>query len=58
MNKASERQLRYDSVNTKRINLKLNIKTDNDILEWLDRQESKQGAIKEAIRRLIKEEAK
>lgn len=54
MNKASERQQRYDSQNTKRLNLKLNIKTDADILEWLDRQESKQGAIKEAIRAYIK----
>lgn len=53
MNKASERQQRYDSQNTKRVALKLNIKTDADILEWLEKQESKQGAIKEAIRQII-----
>lgn len=28
----------------------LNRKTDADILEWLNKQESKQGAIKAAIR--------
>ena len=28
----------------------LNRKTDADILEWLNQQESKQGAIKTAIR--------
>lgn len=28
----------------------LNRKTDADILEWLNKQESKQGAIKTAIR--------
>ena len=54
MNKASERQQRYDSQNTKRVALKLNLKTDADILEWLEKQDSKQGAIKEAIRAYIK----
>lgn len=53
MNKASERQARYDSKATTRIGLKLNNKTDADILEWLDQQESKQGAIKRAIRKMM-----
>lgn len=50
MNKASERQARYDEKATRRIGLKLNIKTDADIIEWLESQSSMQGAIKEAIR--------
>lgn len=54
MNKASERQARYDAAHTCRVNMKLNVETDKDILAWLDRQESKQGAIKAAIRAKIK----
>lgn len=54
MNKASERQARYDAAHTRRVNMKLNVETDKDILAWLDRQESKQGAIKAAIRAKIK----
>ena len=50
MNKASERQARYDAKATVRVNLKLNKGTDSDILEWLERQPSKQGAIKKLIR--------
>lgn len=45
---------RYDAVNTKQFNMKLNLKTDADILKWLDQQESKQGAIKNLIRKEIK----
>lgn len=41
---------RYDAQNTQFIGLKLNVNTDPDILGWLDNQESKQGAIKTAIR--------
>ncbi len=40
---------RYDKENTKRVSLKFNRKTDFEILEWLDKQENKQGAIKDAI---------
>lgn len=54
MNKQSERQARYDAAHTRRVNMKLNVETDKDILAWLDRQESKQGAIKAAIRAKIK----
>ncbi|XVG95202.1 hypothetical protein ACGCUP_07185 [Eubacteriales bacterium KG125] len=47
-------QERYDKKNTKNFTMKLNLKTDSDIFEWLDKQSSKQGAIKELIRKEIK----
>lgn len=56
MNKASIRQARYDEKNTYRFNMKLNIKTDEDIIKWLDGQKSKQGAIKDLIRDKIERE--
>lgn len=43
-------QARYDSEHTKSVSLKLNNRTDQDILQWLCKQKSKQGAIKQAIR--------
>ena len=43
----------YDKKNTRRINLKLNIKTDADIILWLEAQESIQGAVKRLIREEI-----
>ena len=48
-------QSRYDEWNTTQIKLKLNNKTDKDILAWIrqkryDRQTSIQGAIKDLIR--------
>lgn len=55
MNKASVRQARYDAKATTRVALKLHNKNDADILEWLANQPSKQGAIKIAIRKMIKE---
>ena len=42
---------KYDAENTKTIKMKLNKKTDADILKWLDLMENKQGYIKELIRR-------
>ena len=42
---------RYDAKNTKSVKLKLNKKTDRDILSWLDQQENKQGYIKGLIRK-------
>jgi len=42
---------RYDKANTIGLYLKLNLKTDADILEWLEAQDNKQGAIKELIRK-------
>ena len=47
---------RYDNANTRQVKMKLNIKADADILAWLDAQDSKQGAIKELIRKEIKKQ--
>lgn len=52
----TETKKRYDKENTKQILLKLNIKTDEDILAWLDSQPSKQGYIKQLIRNDINAE--
>ena len=43
----------YDKKNTRGLYLKLNLKTDADILLWLEAQESKQGSIKRLIREEI-----
>ena len=51
MKKEYEPQARYDANNTRQIRLKLNTKTDADILKRLDSVENKQGYIKELIRR-------
>lgn len=40
---------KYDSKNTVQIKLKLNLKTDKDILEALKRSGNKQGYIKRLI---------
>lgn len=48
-------QARYDAAHTVRISLKLNIHTDQDIIRWLQRQVSKQGAIKQLIREKIEQ---
>ena len=45
---------RYDAKYTKQFKMKLNLKTDADIIEWLDNQPNKQGKIKELIREDIK----
>lgn len=42
---------KYDKQNTKKIMLKLNTKTDADILKRLDSLPNKQGYIKELIRK-------
>lgn len=42
---------RYDKENTKSITVKLNRKTDADIIEWMDTKENRQGYIKEIIRK-------
>ena len=54
----SEAKRAWDAKNTTHVNLKLNKKTDADILEHLDQQESKQGYIKGLIRKDIKEAPK
>ena len=44
-------QQKYDKANTTRYQLKLNNKTDKDIIEKLNSVKSKQGYIKECIRK-------
>lgn len=41
---------KYDAANTKQYHLKLNLKTDADIIAHLEKQESIQGYIKKLIR--------
>ena len=48
-----EPQTRYDKNNTVQLKLKLNQKTDADILEWLESLDNKQGTIKAIIREHI-----
>lgn len=43
-------QERYDANNSRHIGIKLNIKTDADILAALDAAPNKQGYIKQALR--------
>lgn len=45
---------KYDENNTVQVKLKLNLKTDADILEALERSGNKQGYIKELIRNDLK----
>lgn len=58
MKKSTEAQLKasrkYDQNNTKLIQLKLNKKTDADILEFLEGLDNRQGFIKELIRKHMK----
>ena len=58
MIKTSEAQLKavrkYDAQNTKQLHFKLNLKTDADILDWLEKQENVQGYIKQLIRKDMK----
>ena len=53
----SESQVRaqaaYDRKNTVRLSLKLNVRTDKDIIQWIRLQKSMQGAIKRLIREEI-----
>ena len=43
-------QAKYDKANTRQIHLKLNRRTDADVIQALDNAESKQGYIKCLIR--------
>lgn len=43
-------QRKYDAEHTRQVHLKLNIRTDDDVLEKLDSVPNKQGYIKELIR--------
>ena len=47
---------KYDAANTRRFVLKLNLKTDADIIAVVEAQESMQGFIKQAIREKIERE--
>lgn len=55
---ATEAQIRaqrkYDAENTRQVHLKLNRRTDGDVLEKLDSVPSKQGYIKRLIRADLK----
>lgn len=46
---------KYDAVNTKQYHLKLNVKTDADIIERLSGQTNVQGYLKDLIREDIAE---
>lgn len=48
----------YDKMNCTRINLKLNNKTDADIIDRLEKEDNMQGFIKNLIRNEIKGEKK
>ena len=41
---------KYDKENTTKVTLKLNLKTDADILEYLEQCGNKQGTIKKLLR--------
>lgn len=47
-------QKKYDAENTRQFHLKLNRRTDEDVLEKLDSVANKQGYIKELIRADLK----
>ena len=49
-------QENYDKENTKKFTIKLNLKTDADIIEYLGRTGNKQGTIKRLIREAIEKE--
>ena len=49
-------QAKYDAEHTKRISLKLNLRTDQDIIKWTWGQRSIQGSIKRLIREEIARE--
>lgn len=47
---------KYDKNNTWSVSVKLNYKTDKDIIEYLQRKGNRQGTIKEALRSIIAQE--
>lgn len=49
-------QEKYDKEHTKGFYIKLNLRTDMDIIRWFWKQPSKQGAIKRLIREEIARE--
>lgn len=53
----SKAQAKYDKAHTAGFYMKLNTRTDSDIIRWLQGQASKQGAIKKLIREEIVRES-
>ena len=51
-------QKKYDAANTRQFRLKLTLSRDKDVIEWLESQDSMQGAIKKLIREQIEREEK
>lgn len=54
MEKRKTPQERYDEKNIVRVSLKLNRKTDADLLDALNASDNKQGLIKQALRSYLK----
>lgn len=52
---AKRRQAKWDKENIQRIVVKLTKNLDGDIIDWLETKESKQGYIKELIRKDMRE---
>lgn len=50
MKKEYKPQQKYDAANTTQVKLKLNLGTDADIIEFLNKSTNKQGTIKQLIR--------
>jgi len=46
-------QAAYDRENTVRLSLKLNVRTDKDIIQWIRSQKSMQDSIKRRVREEI-----
>lgn len=46
----SEAKKKWKAANTRRVVMDLNHNTDNDLIQYLDCQTSKQGTIKQALR--------
>lgn len=57
MDARNRAQSKYDKKNTSGFYMKLNIHTDMDVIRWLWKQPSKQGAIKRLIREEITRES-
>ena len=51
-------QKKYDAANTRQFRLKLTLSRDKDVIEWLESQDSMQGAIRKLIREQIEREEK
>ncbi len=53
----TQAQAKYDKQHTTGFYMKLNLKTDMDIIRWLWGQPSKQGAVKKLIREELARQA-